>query len=81
MESNEQTELTSKIDSESRLTARGVGEVWRGWRYWAKKKKELIDTDDRLLYSGEEGGWRWRKVAGINNNGKNKIRKRKPVYS
>ena len=46
-----------------------------------KKKRELIDTDDRLIYCGEEGGWRWRKVAGINNNGKNKIRKRKPVYS
>ena len=50
MEFNEQTELTSEIDS--RLTVLG-GDL--GVKGWSKKEKELTDTDNTVVIGG--GAW------------------------
>ena len=54
MEFNEQTELTSKIetDSESRLTALRWGYGMEGL---SKKEKGLVDMDNRVVIVGGEG--------------------------
>ena len=67
MESNEQTELTSKTETdtqmESRLTANGWG---RG--YWveglSKKEKGLMDMDNSVVITAG------RRKKGLNGNGK-----------
>ena len=57
MESNEQTELTSKIEAdswiESRLTALRDGE--EVMERSSKKEKELMDTDNSVLIVGGRG--------------------------
>ena len=68
MESNEQTELTSKTE---RLTDRQQAESsegeWLGVEGSSKKEKGLMDMDNSVEIAGG-GGERW-----INGNGKNTI--------
>ena len=59
MESNEQTELTHKIETdsqiESRLTAgQGEGRVWG----LSKKEKRLMDMDNNVVIAGGGGSIR-----------------------
>ena len=65
MDSNEQTELTSKIETdpliESRLTAK-MGRL--GVEGLSKKEKGLMDMDNNVVIM-EEGG-----IKGLNDNGK-----------
>ena len=79
MESNEQTELTSKIDTdsyiESRLIALGDGVGIEGIEGSNKKEKELMDMDSGAVIAG---GREWveeeEDIVGINGNGKNTIK-------
>ena len=72
MESNEQTELTREMGTdsgmESRLTASGEGggEKVEGW---SKKEKRLMDRDNSVVIAGGAGG-----IRGLNSNGKNTIK-------
>ena len=59
MDSNEQTELTSKIETDSqreRRIAAWVGGEVRGWRDGAKRKK-----DNSMVIVGEGGGYKGAK--------------------
>ena len=57
MESNEQTEITRKIEThphiESKVTAKGEGRV--GGRRIEKKEKGLRDMDNSVVIAEEEG--------------------------
>ena len=60
MESNEQTELTRKMGTdsytESRLTAGGGGVSGEGWRDQAERKKNsLTRTTDSVVIAGRRG--------------------------
>ena len=63
MESNEHTEITSKIQTdsqmESRLTALG-GRLRSGGL--EQKKKELVDTDNNVMIVGGAGRGRWKRA-------------------
>ena len=72
MESNEHTELTRKMgtdsEMENRMTAsRGEPEGVEGL---SKKEKGLMDVDNCVVIAGEEGG-----IRGLNGNGKNSTKK------
>ena len=64
MESNEKTELTSKLETDSqikRLRAQSVGVEGSN-----KKEKDLMGTDNSVVTAGgrgvEVGWWRWKRV-------------------
>lgn len=74
MESNEQIELTCKIEIDSQIERRVTaldGGGWKGGRI-KQKRKELVDTDNSMLIvGGGESGWRWKRVLVINGYSKN----------
>ena len=69
MESNEQTKLTRKIETdsyiESRMTAKGGGGEWV--EGLSKKEKGLMDNS--VVIAGDLG-----VIRGLNGNGKNTIK-------
>ena len=77
VESNEQTDLTSKIDSDSWMESR-LTPLWGGMGAvdgLSKKEKELMDMDTSVVIvegRGEGGGIRG--YGGINGNGKKTIK-------
>ena len=56
MESNEQTEQTRKIETESQRAGCQLGGVRRDWA----KKKKLTDMDNSVAIV--RGEWRWKRV-------------------
>ena len=66
VESNEQTELTRKTETESEMESRWqlVGDSW-GWRDWAKKEKDS--------WTWTTGWWLLGDIMGLNGNRKNTI--------
>ena len=56
MESNEQTELTSKIETDSQIESRMTTIGWggQGLEGWSKKEKGLMDMDNGVMTVGQK---------------------------
>ena len=70
MESSEQTELISKIETGSSIGSRltALGEGGKGVEGLSKKEKALMDTDNTVVTAG------WRGYKQVNGNRKNTIK-------